>query len=222
VARSGSLGLLLSLLTSGLVLSACYALRPVAADRTNWDELPNDPRPELWVEGSPRVAVVLDGVYSATGDSQPSFDAQSTQYYLSLLRQSHVFTQVMDREPEPGQPRCRVRMERTFQEDAHTGANLTMAATVPGLLGYRFGLVATLKLQLERPDGAPLVYEARSRITHIYYSSARTTAARLLVYREADRANTDAILHQLRADPNLFDPVTPLSDAARGSVSARP
>ena len=224
MARSAFAGSVLPLVASGLLLSACYTFRSHSSDRTNWDELPNDPRPELWVEGSPRVAVILDGVYSALGDQQPVFDSRSTAYYLRLLRHARIFTEVLDREPdpEPSPPPCRVRMERVFQEDAHSGANLTMAATVPGLLGFRFGLVATLKLELGRGRGAPVVYEARSRLTRIYYSSARMNDARLLVYREADRANTEAILHQLRADPDLYDPVTPLGGASHARAPAKP
>jgi hypothetical protein len=207
-------GLLPFLIASALIDSACITFRSASADRTNWDELPNDPRPELWAKGAPRLAVVFDGVYSATGDEQPSFDGKSTEYYLRALRKARVFTEVVDREAAPSPRLRRVRLERIYEEDAHTGANLTMAATVPGLLGYRFGLTATYRLQLERMDGAPALYEARSRLTHIYHAAVRADASRLLVYREADRVNTEAILHQLRADPDLFDSVTPPSAGA--------
>ena len=204
-------GLLPFLVASALFDSACITFRSADADRTNWDELPNDPRPELWVKGSPRLAVVFDGVYSATGDEPPAFDAKLTGYYLRVLRKARVFSEVVDRESAPGSGLGRVRLERIFHEDAHTGANLTMAATVPGLFGYRIGLVATYTLRLERAEGDPAVYEARSRLTHIYHAAVRADASRLLVYREADRANTEAIVHQLRADPDLFEAATPVS-----------
>ena len=204
-------GLLPLLVASAWIDSGCVTFRSSDADVTKWDEFPNDPRPELWVKGSPRLSVVLDGVYTATGDGQPAFDAPSTQSYLRMLRQGRVFTEVVDREAEADAPLPRVRLERVFEEDAHTGSNLTQAVTVPGLLGYRVALVATYRLHLEPVEGAPSVYEARSRLTQIYHAAARADASRLLVYREADRANTEAILHQLRADPALFDAAIPVS-----------
>jgi hypothetical protein len=211
VARLRPAVLLPLLLASALTDSACITFRSANADRTNWDELPNDPRPELRVEGTPRVAVVFDGVYTALGDAEPAFDAPSTGHYLGVLRKAGVFREVVDRESAPGPGLRRVRVERLFEEDAHTGSNLTQAVTVPGLLGYRFALTATYRLQLERPEGAPAVYEARSRLTHIYHAAAHADASRLLIYREADRANTEALVNQLRADPELFDSVTSLS-----------
>ena len=173
--------------------------------------------------GSPRLSIVLDGVYGALGDAEPALDAQATQYYLGVLRESGVFREVFggDAGAEPTLPR--VRMQRLYQEDGNTGANLAMAATVPGLLGYRFALVATLRLELEGADGAPRVYEARSRLTRIYHHAGNTDAARLFVYFEADRANTAAIVHQLQADASLFEPVgsaadTPTDAARRGAT----
>ena len=198
------------LVASGLGWSACITFRSPSADRTNWDELPNDPRPELWVQGVPRLRVIFDGVYTGKGDEAPEFDAQSTEYCLRWLRQSRIFREVLDRDATPGPQHRRVRMERSFEEDGHTAANLAMATTVPGLVGYRFALVATYRLVLEGEVGAPTVYEARSRLTRIYHAAGRADSSRLLVYHEADRANTDALLHQLRADPALFDPATPL------------
>src|SRR5262249_60454648 len=153
----------------------------------------------------PCVSVVLDGVYPAAGDAEPAFDAPSTESYLRMLRQGRVFSEVVDREAAAGTRLPRVRLERVFEEDAHTGSNLTQAVTVPGLLGYRFALVATYRLRLEPVEGAPSLYEARTRITQIYHAAVRADTSRLLVYREADRANTEAILHQLRAGPALFD-----------------
>jgi len=100
-------------------------------------------------------------------------------------------------------------MERLFRQDTYTGTNVAQAVTLPGLVGYRFGLVATLRLDLRGPDGAPSIYEARSRLTRIYYSAGRLDASRRLVFYEADRANSEAILHQLRADPALFDSTAP-------------
>jgi len=211
VAQLRSAGLLLLLVASALLDSACITFRSASADRTNWDELPNDPRPELRVQGSPRIAVVFDGVYTALGDAEPTFDAPSTEHYLKVLGEARVFSKVVDREAAPGPGLRRVRVDRLFEEDDHTGSNLTQAVTVPGLLGYRFALTATYRLQIERPDGAPAVYEARSRLTHIYHAAAYADDSRLLVYREADRANTEALLNQLRADPELFDSVTSLT-----------
>ena len=199
------------LVASTWIDSACITWRSSDADVTKWEEFPNDPRPELWVKGAPRLAVVLDGVYTATGDAEPAFDAPSTESYRRMLLQGRVFSEVVDREAAAGAPLARVRLERVFEEDAHTGSNLTQAVTVPGLLGYRFALVATYRLRIEPVEGAPSVYEARSRLTQIYHAAVRADASRLLVYREADRANTEAILHQLRADPALFDAVLPVS-----------
>lgn len=209
VARFRLVAFLPLLVASPLALPACITFRPASSDLTKWDEMPNDPRPELWVQGVPRLSVVFDGVYTATGDEEPAFDAQSTDYYLRVLRKARVFDQVLDREAEPGTQHRRIRVERLFQEDANMAANLSMAVTVPGLLGYRFGLLATYKLELEREGDAPAVYEARSRLTRIYYAAGRADASRLLVYSEADRANTAALVNQLRADPALFDSVTP-------------
>src|SRR5262245_31826476 len=171
--------------------------------------MPNDPRPELWVQGVPRLLVVFEGVYTATGDEEPAFDAPSTEHYLGVLRKARVFGEVLERDAEPGAQHRRLRVKRLFEEDANTAANLGQAVTVPGLLGYRFELVATYRLELEREEGAPAVYEARSRLTRIYHAAGRADQSRLLVYHEADRANTAALVHQLRADPALFESATP-------------
>ena len=205
MAKPGRIGLLLLLVASGLHASGCITFRSASANRTDWEELPNDPRPELHVHGTPRVAVVFEGVFSALGDQTPAFDELSSEHYLKVLRQSGAFTEVAGRDDATGEGLPRVRVERLFVEDAHTGSNLTQAVTVPGLLGYRFALTATYRLHLERADGAPVVYEARSRLTHIYHAAAHADASRLLVYGEADRANTEALVNQLRADPELFD-----------------
>jgi hypothetical protein len=208
----GSLAFLAALVASMCLAPGCYTWRSASADRTVWEELPNDPRPELWVEGTPRVPVVFEGVVSAFGDLEPALDERATEHYRRLLREAHVFTDVLDHEREGIEGLSRVRLERVFQEDDHTSANMTKAVTVPGLLGYRFGLTATFRLELERPGSAPETYEARSVLTRIYHHADRRDEARRVVYYEAERANSEAILHQLRADVSLFDPVVPLDD----------
>jgi hypothetical protein len=44
------------------------------------------------------------------------------------------------------------------------------------VLGYRFDLVATLRLELARPDGDPARYEARSSLTRIYHYASNGMA----------------------------------------------
>lgn len=173
-------------------------------------ELPHDPRPELWAEGEPVLPVVFDGAYLAMGDEEPAFDYPTTQNYREILRRARLFSAV--REPQQAGIRglCRVRVDRLFREDDHTAANMAKAATVPGLLGYRFELTATIRLRLECPHGESATYEARSVLKHIYHHSDVRSQAREHVYRAADRANLEAILHQLRADPDLFRSPTPL------------
>ncbi len=202
------------LATALLVASGCYTFRSSGSDRTVWEELPNDPRPELWIEGTPKVGIVFEGVYSALNDAEPWLDEQATGYYQKQLRRSRIFTEVHDGGRRAPEGLARVRMRRLVREDGNTGANLTKAATVPGLLVYRFGLEATLRLELEHPDGETSTYEARSVLTRIYHHSGNRDAARQLLYREADGANTKAILHQLRADADLFDPVELVEPAA--------
>lgn len=201
--RYGDLGWL-AVLAAGLVASGCYTWRGTSADHTLWDELPNDPRPELWIEGSPKVAVAFEGVYTALGDAAPVADERSTEHYRRVLREAHVFSELGNpaREP-PGL--CRVRLERRFREDENTAANFSKALTVPGLLGYRFGLLATFRLELACPERAPVGYEARSVLTRIYHHAERRDEARRIAYYEAEEANSQAILHQLRADGDLFD-----------------
>jgi hypothetical protein len=196
--------------------------RSAGADSTVWNELPDDPRPELWVEGTPRLAVVFEGVYRALGDAEPSFDSQATGYYRRALRRAGVFSEVLSREDESAAGLPVVRMQRSFREDDHTAANMGKAFTVPGVLGYRFDLVATLSLELARPDRDPVRYEARSSLTRIYHYASNRDGARRLVYMEADRANTEAVMHQLRADPDLFEASPPLGDTAAESAPAAP
>lgn len=210
--RFGWFGWQISLLTAGFLVSGCYTWRGARADRTVWHELPRDPRPELWVEGTPKVPVVFEGVYSAIGDVEPSLDERLIEHYSGVLRRAHVFTEVLDRERDGIEGLGRVRIERIFKEDQHLTANMTKATTVPGLLGYRFGLVATFRLELERPDRDPVIYEARSVLTRIYHHSERRDEARRIVYYEAEHANSQAVLHQIRADKDLFDPVVLLGD----------
>lgn len=209
MARCGSLGSLISLAVAVLLTSGCYTWRSSSADRTVWDALPNDPRPELWIEGSPRVPVVFEGVYSQWGDAEPVLDEPSTKHYLRVFRDAHVFSEVLDRERGANAGLSRLRMQRILQEDDNDAANMTMAATVPGLLGYRFQLVSTFRLELDRPGGDPVTYEARSVLTRIYHHADRRDDARRIVYYEAERANAEAILHQIRTNADLFDPVTP-------------
>jgi hypothetical protein len=216
VSRSGSfdcLASLVALVATLCLASGCYTFRGTGSDLTTWEELPNDPRPETWVEGSPRVAVVLEDVVSVFGAAEPASDERLTQYYRDVLRKAHVFSEVLDQGGEGSEGLSRVRLERVFQEDDHTGANMTKAVTVPGLLGYRFGLTATFTLELERPGSAPVTYQARSVVTRIYHHADHRDEARRMVYQEAERANAQAILHQLRADADLFDPVVPLDDS---------
>jgi hypothetical protein len=214
MARPG-FAVLRSLVAVGLLASGCYTFRSSGTDSTVWDELPNDPRPELWAQGVPKLAVVFEGTYSGPSGGEPLLDERSTEFYQRTLRESKIFSQVMDGASPPSEGLPRVRMRRLFEELDHTGANFTKAATVPGLLGYRFGLVATLTLEIRPPEGDPVVYEAKSALTRIYHHSGRRDAARMLLYREADHANTQAILHQLRADPDLFEPLGPPGEPPR-------
>jgi hypothetical protein len=205
LARVRLSGRLFALALAGLLAPGCHMFRSAEADRTVWNELPSDPRPELWAEGEPRIAVVFEGAYRALGDAPPSFDPNATEYYRRKLRRAGAFTQVLKRDHAEAGGLPVVRMQRSFREDDHTVANLSQALTIPGVLGYRFGLVATLTLELTRPDAPPVVYEARSSLVRIYHYASNHDNARRLVYFEADRANTEAILHQLRAAPALFE-----------------
>lgn len=208
--------------SAGLLVSGCYMIRSPSEDRTVWNELPNDPRPELWVEGAPKLGVVFEGVYRALGDTEPSPDAQATEFYRRALGDADVFTEVLGREAEATGQLSRVRMERIYREDDQMAANMTKAVTTAGLLGYRFTLIATLTLEIQPPDGDPVTYEARSVLTRIYHHSGNRDRSRRLVYFEADRANTDALLHQLRADPELFEPAIPLGESSPVSTPAEP
>lgn len=204
----------LSLVAAGLIASGCYMIRSASEDRTLWDELPNDPRPELWSEGEPRLGVVLEGVYRALGDSAPSPDPQATKFLRRELDEARVFTEVLGPEAAGVGQLARVRMERRYREDDHMAANMAKAATSAGLLSYRYTLMATLRLELQPVGGDPVSYEARSKLTRIYHHAGNRDRARLLLYFEADRANREALLHQLRADSRLFEAGTPLADTA--------
>lgn len=194
------------------VAPGCYTWRSASADRTVWDELPQDPRPELWIQGSPKVAAVFEGVYTAFGDVEPAPDERATQRYRRMFHDAHIFTRLVDARQGAGDGLCRVRLERSFHENEHSAENISKAVTVPGLLGYKFELVATLRLELDWPERDPVSYEARSVLTRVYHHSDRRDEARRIVYLEAERANSEAILHQLRANEDLFDRVVPLDD----------
>jgi hypothetical protein len=156
LARVRLSGRLFALALAGLLAPGCHMFRSAEADRTVWNELPSDPRPELWAEGEPRIAVVFEGAYRALGDAPPSFDPNATEYYRRKLRRAGAFTQVLKRDHAEAGGLPVVRMQRSFREDDHTVANLSQALTIPGVLGYRFGLVATLTLELTRPDARRL------------------------------------------------------------------
>jgi hypothetical protein len=192
-------------------------------DRTNWDELPNDPRPELWAEGSPKLSVVLWGVYKGLGDSVPIPDPQATAFYRGALGKAGVFTEVLGAEAAGAEQLPRVRMERRYREDDHMAANMVKAATSAGLLSYRYTLIATLRLELETVGGGdPVVYEARSTLTRIYHHAGNRDRARRLLYFEADRANTEAVLHQLRADSRFFEAGPSVADTPALSAPVEP
>ena len=209
---------LLSLATVGLLASGCYTWRSANADSTVWHELPNDPRPELWAEGVPKLSVVFDGAYRARGDAEPSFDPQSTEYYLGALRQAGAFAEVVEPGTEGEGRLPRVRITRSFLEADNLPVNLVKAVTLPGLLGYRYDLVGTLTLEIQPPDGEPVRYQARSSLTCIYHTAGNRDNARRFAFRESDRVNTEAVLHQLRADPQLFESGVPAAEP--DSVSA--
>ena len=208
---------LLFFATAGLLASGCYTWRSASADGTIWNQLPNDPRPELWAEGAPKLSVIFEGAYRALGAAEPTFDPQSTEYYLGALRKAGAFAEVIERSSEREGSLPRVRMTRVFVEAENLPANLVKAVTVPGLLGYRYDLVGTLTLEIQPPDGEPVRYEARSSLTCVYHTAGNRDAARLFAFRETDRVNTEAVLHQLRADPQLFE--TGPSDGATETVS---
>jgi hypothetical protein len=198
-------------------------IRSPNEDRTDWVELPNDPRPELWAEGAPKLSVVLWGVYKGLGDSAPVPDPQATAFYRREIDKAGVFTEVLGSEAAGAEQLSRVRMERRYREDDHMAANMAKAATSAGLLSYRYTLIATLRLELEPAGGGdPIVYEARSTLTRIYHHAGNRDRARWLLYFEADRANTEAVLHQLRADPRLFETGASVADNPAVSAPAEP
>ena len=197
-------------------------IRSANEDRTLWDELPDDPRPELWVEGAPKLAVVLEGVYRARGDAVASPDPQATEFYRSGLGAARVFTEVLGPEATGVGELPRIRMERRYREDDQMAANLAKAATTAGLLSYRYSLTATLRLELQTVGGDPVAYEARSTLTRIYHHAGNRDRARRILYFEADRANTEALLHQLRADPKLFEEEPPLAETPAPSAPLEP
>ena len=224
MARIGFGCTLLFLATVGLLGSGCYTWRSASADGTIWNELPNDPRPELWAEGTPKLSVVFDGAYRALGDAEPSFDPKSTQYYLGALRKAGAFAEVLERGSEEEGRLPRVRMTRIFVETDNLPVNLVKAVTVPGLLGYRYDLVGTLTLEIQPPNGEPIRYEARSSLTCVYHTAGNHDNARRFAFREADRVNTEAVLHQLRADPRLFELLPPAAtpDAVSATTGPEP
>jgi hypothetical protein len=211
----------LSLAAAGLLASGCYMIRSPNDDRTDWVELPNDPRPELWAEGPPRLAVVLEGAYKARGDAAPLPDPQATEFYRRSLREARVFSEVLRPTDEGTERLPRLRLERRYWEDDHMAANMAKAATTAGLLSYRFTLTATLRLELETGEG-PVRYEARSQLTRIYHHAGNRDRSRRILYFEADRANTEAVMHQLRADTKLFGAGAFAADTPAVSPPAQP
>jgi len=209
VARIGYRHTLLSVATAGLLASGCFMWRSADADVTIWNEMPEDPRPELWAEGEPRLTVVFEGAYRALGDAQPSYDAQASEYFLRVLRKNSAFKEVLGRDAEASGSHARVRVERLYRETENFAENMMKAATIPGVLGYHYDLVGTLRLELRSPDGDPVTYEARSVLRRVYHSAGNRDNARRLAFYEVDRANIDAVLHQLRADPALFEAGAP-------------
>ena len=222
MARVARLHSLLSVAAAGLLASGCYMIRSPNEDRTDWVELPNDPRPELWAEGAPRLAVVLEGAYKGLGDSPTVPDAQATEFYRRSLGEARIFTEVLRPEEAGNSQLSRVRMERRYWEDDHLAANMAKATTSAGLLSYRYTLVATLRLELQTDDGGPVTYEARSKLTRVYHHAGNRDRARRILYFEADRANTEAVLHQLRADTNLFEAGASVAETPAVTAPAEP
>ena len=166
--------------------------------------------------------MVLEGVYRARGDAVASPDPQATEFYRRGLGAARVFTEVLGPEATGAGELPRIRMERRYREDDQMAANLAKAATTAGLLSYRYSLTATLRLELQTVGGDPVAYEARSMLTRIYHHAGNRDRARRILYFEADRANTEALLHQLRADPKLFEEEPPLAEAPAPSAPLEP
>jgi hypothetical protein len=206
----------LALLVAAPLASACYVIHFGNPDSTLVQALPPDVPRALWQDGPPRVAVVLAGVYRAAGDGSLVPDENASDTWARRLRKAKVFREVAgpDVAATPEAP-AHVRVEIRYREDLHDASNLARAAIAPGLTGYRIDLEATTTLTLELPDAEePRVYQARTALTRLYYRSQRRDVSRRLLYRQVEETNFLAIVHQLRAEPLLFDtPAAPADEA---------
>jgi hypothetical protein len=193
-----------------LLAPACYTFRfGGAPDKTVYHRVPEDVPEEDWIRDAPSVPVSFEGVFVSTGKDEPIRDPAASMSYSRLLRKARVFAAVRGPDvaapPEPIAAGGRARLEVVYLEDAKHAENLIKAALVPAATGYRVDLTSTMRLSVVLPGGGdPIVYEATSVLTRVYYHASNHDAAKRLLIDDADHTNFLAIIHQLRADPRLY------------------
>jgi hypothetical protein len=202
-----------------LLASAClpFGFGGGAADKTIYHRVPEDVPEEQWIRDDPSVPVRFEGVFVWTGEDEPTRDEAASMSYSRLLRKARVFAAVRGPDvaapPEPLAAGGRARLEIVYLEDAKHAENLVKAALVPAGTGYRIDLTSTMRLSVVLPEGGdPIVYQATSVLTRVYYHANHHDAAKRVLVDDADHTNFLAIIHQLRADPRLYrvDELEPL------------
>ncbi len=200
----------LALIVAAVLLApGCFVVRFGDADRTVYVQVPEDIPRERWVRGEPSIAVAFEGVLESVGEGEPYPDDNDAFYYSRLLRKARIFEAVRGPDVAAGEPAAalaRAHLELRYEEDSHDSGNFAKAAIAPGLTGYRLDLTGTMRFLLTLPGSEQATaYEATTVLTRLYYSSGRRRSGRLLLYREVDKTNFLNIIHQLRAEPRLYD-----------------
>jgi len=193
-----------------LLAPACYTWHfGGAPDKTVYHRVPEDVPEEKWVRAEPSLPVAFEGVFVSTGEDEPTRDEAASMSFSRLLRKARVFAAVRGPDvaaaPAPTAAGGRARIDVVYLEDVNGAENLVKAALVPAATGYRIDLTSTMRLRLALPDGGdPVVYEATSVLTRVYHHGSHHDAAKRLLLDDADHTNFLAIIHQLRADPRLY------------------
>jgi hypothetical protein len=193
-----------------LLAPACYTSHfGGARDKTVYHRVPEDVPEEKWIRAEPSVPVRFEGVFVSTGRDEPTRDEAASMSYSRLLRKARVFAAVRGPDvaapPEPLAEVGRVRLDVVYLEDSNSAENLVKAALVPGATGYRIDLTSTMRLQLVPPGGGDAIsYQAISVLTRVYHHASHHDAAKRMLIDDADHTNFLAIIHQLRADPRLY------------------
>lgn len=172
-----------------LALLACETARP----HTVLHAVPEPVPRETWVEGPPALAVVFEGAFVAKDGGEPHRDEEQSEYFLRLLRKTRVFADVVAAplQDEAAAPPHRARLEIHDDWDESFFPR-----------GVR--LDSVMRLVITGPAPRRIVYDAVTSVERVYVTVNVAPQARGIVRRDCDKHNFLSVVHQMRADPRLF------------------